>query len=218
MGSRLVYGNGVGRMWVSDEPVANPFDYWWFVNHEGSIPSYRGVVFDAPHQIEWWRSFLRARPPEELAECDPLALLRAAGYGLDRLASPAPANGTSYGDDHGASAAGWLALLAVGSLADVPFHLGLDDLYFGVPEFRSCVLRSWHERYGALLFRCSGSTMSLVVSHPPTSVETARLLAQEHLAFSPETYTWAEGRSEDQFIEAIAERLLLLGRWDFWWD
>jgi len=222
-GSQLDYGNGAARMWVTDLPLPNPFEYWRLVNRELTSRTYCAVVFQipVPGQAQWWRLRLLARSAKELDGCDALRLLREMRYEVD-LEELAPGSGgavdTRVSSNRSATEAGWLAFLEVPRPADIPFHLGLDPLYRGAPEMRSCLLRSWEERYGAFLFACSGSTMTVVVERPPRSMPIARLLAREHLIFSPTTFTWTSGGSLENVIEEVAGSLMGSVRWDFWWD
>jgi hypothetical protein len=82
---------------------------------------------------------------------------------------------------------GWIVMLVpVNRPADVHSVLGLwVTEYYSVPEFTS-VLRSWEERFGAVVSAFSPGTVELAVGAPPHDDEQALRLAAEHAAFAPE--------------------------------
>jgi hypothetical protein len=82
----------------------------------------------------------------------------------------------------------------------------------------SAVLRSWEERFGALLFRMSLSTLELAVAAPPATEDECIRVAAEHDAFcwdARETYT---GQMSTDTLREYALRIRGASTWRFWWD
>jgi hypothetical protein len=76
----------------------------------------------------------------------------------------------------------------------------------------AAVLRSWEDRFGALLFEVGFADIRLFVSRPPRTIEAAQAIAVEHFAFSSE-----QGRGRGG-VSDIAAGLVDNPFWDFWWD
>jgi hypothetical protein len=108
-----------------------------------------------------------------------------------------------------------LALVPVTRGADVPVALG----WYGAVNHTndiwkiSVVLRSWEERFGALLVELGFDTVSLIVRRPPRA-EEALAVAAEHYAFCPDNID----QSETSSLSAYAELLTQSPAWHFWWD
>jgi Domain of unknown function (DUF4253) len=82
----------------------------------------------------------------------------------------------------------------------------------------SAVLRSWEERFGALLLRVTSSTLEVAVASPPTTDDECLRVAAEHVAFcwhAEETYT---GQMSTDTLRHYSQRLRDAPRWRFWWD
>jgi hypothetical protein len=107
-----------------------------------------------------------------------------------------------------------LLLVPVTRPADVPRALGWmgpANYDFGGSD-QSTVLRSWEDRFGAVLLGLGFDVMQLVVSAPATDPAQAELLAREHYAFCPDNVDQGVGSLEDYVP-------LVMGReWYFWWD
>jgi hypothetical protein len=94
--------------------------------------------------------------------------------------------------------------------ADVPLALGWSGAL--VDDARDlvslcAVLRSWEERFGAVLVWVGGATLVLSVADPPrTRVEAARVAA-EHVALCPDRPDGGDGRA-----------LVRARTWRFSWD
>ncbi len=70
------------------------------------------------------------------------------------------------------------------------------------------------ERFGAVPFSASNSTLTLVVARPPLTIEDARQVAREHFHFCP---------YDSQFhgfggITPYVRKLVGAREWSFWWD
>ncbi len=104
-------------------------------------------------------------------------------------------------------------------LADIPYHLRLDDLYVGPPERRSCLMRLWEDTYSAYPLCCFGERYDLGVFDRPSSATDARDLADQQVEFAPEAQRFdVEGEDWADCPERISQALVGLARWDFWWD
>ena len=111
-----------------------------------------------------------------------------------------------------------LGVVAVSRPADVPAAVG----WFGTSGSRcpwndvaelSAVLRSWEDRFGALLVRMGRATLELAVAAPPWERSECLAIAAEHYAFCDDTYTGNPGTLRD-----YANLLRGNTRWSFWWD
>lgn len=98
--------------------------------------------------------------------------------------------------------------------ADVPATLG----WLGPCNYDydgsdiSAVLRSWEERFGAVVMTLGPATLTLQVPNTPTEEAEQEKLAQEHYAFCPDNIDQGAGSIED-YIPAIDSLA-----WGFWWD
>jgi Domain of unknown function (DUF4253) len=77
----------------------------------------------------------------------------------------------------------------------------------------SAVLRSWEERFGAVLVEIDFMTLWLSVAAPPLTAQECRAVAAEHFAFCPDV------DSEDpRPLRLYAATLAGRRWWRFWWD
>lgn len=110
--------------------------------------------------------------------------------------------------------AGGLLLVPVSRPADVPAALGWwggTNYCMSGADF-SAVLRSWEDRFGAVLVSIGFDTMTVQVGRRPQTEEQFDALLREHYAFCPDNI--------DQGLSSDAFRLGLAGwpYWNFWWD
>ncbi len=77
----------------------------------------------------------------------------------------------------------------------------------------SSVLRSWEERYGAVLVEIDFMTLWVSVAAPPRTPQECRAVAAEHFAFCPDV-DWEDPRPLDRYAADLAGR----SWWRFWWD
>ncbi|MEV5818782.1 DUF4253 domain-containing protein [Micromonospora haikouensis] len=77
----------------------------------------------------------------------------------------------------------------------------------------TAVLRSWAERFGALVVGVGFDTLHLSVAAPPTTPEHALRVAAEHLAFCPDNVRQGSGS-----LAAYAQEIRGMQSWSFWWD
>jgi Domain of unknown function (DUF4253) len=73
-------------------------------------------------------------------------------------------------------------------------------------------LRSWEERFGAVLAGIGFDTTELMVQHPPRTAEEAVPVAAEHLALCSNLLPGLGS------IQEIAAGLIAATQWLLWWD
>ncbi|MCV7068680.1 DUF4253 domain-containing protein, partial [Mycolicibacterium farcinogenes] len=109
---------------------------------------------------------------------------------------------------------GRLLLVAVARPADVPAALGWwggTNYCLSGADF-SAVLRSWEDRFGAVLISIGFDTMTVQVGRRPVSAEQFDALLREHYAFCPDNIN--QGLPPEVFRDGPAE----WDFWNFWWD
>ncbi|MFD1531905.1 DUF4253 domain-containing protein [Pseudonocardia aurantiaca] len=113
-----------------------------------------------------------------------------------------------------------LVVVPVSRPADIPTALG----WMGMINARddvvelSAVLRSWEERFGALLTGMSSSTVELAVGEPPVTEQECLRVAAEHIAFCRDAFETYTGQMYTDSLPEYAARLRGEPRWRFWWD
>jgi len=108
-----------------------------------------------------------------------------------------------------------LGVVAVCRPADVPAAvgwLGTAGAWDDVAAL-SAVLRSWEDRFGAVLVRMGHACLELAVAAPPWERSECVAIAAEHYAFCDDTYRGNPGTLRD-----YANLLRGNTRWSFWWD
>jgi hypothetical protein len=108
-----------------------------------------------------------------------------------------------------------LALIAVERPADVVTRLGWRGTVNVTTDLPgvSSVLRSWEDRFGAVLAAMSFDSLVLAVQGAPTTVDEALPIAAEHYAFAPDEIEQGVGS-----IRLHAEEIIGAIAWQFWWD
>lgn len=108
-----------------------------------------------------------------------------------------------------------LALAPVARPADVPAAAGWFGMINAWDDVAGlcAVLRSWEDRFGALLIRMDLATLELSVAAPPWTAEACLGVAAEHYAFCCGTYMENPGTLRD-----YARSLRGAREWRFWWD
>ncbi len=77
----------------------------------------------------------------------------------------------------------------------------------------SAVLRSWEDRFGAVLVKIDFMTLWLSVAAPPLTAQECRAVAAEHFAFCPDVDS-GDPRPLRHYAATLAGR----SWWRFWWD
>ncbi|NNG20033.1 DUF4253 domain-containing protein [Naumannella sp. ID2617S] len=109
-----------------------------------------------------------------------------------------------------------LLLVPVTRPADVPAALGWTgaEAYEYLGASVSAVLRSWEDRFGAVLVGLGADRLRLSVARPPRFEEQALRLAGEHYGLAPDVID----QTDDGDLEAYADHLIDRRDWDFWWN
>lgn len=110
---------------------------------------------------------------------------------------------------------GHLALVPADRPADVITALGwTGPCNYGTDlAALSAVLRTWEERFGAVLVRVEEATLWLSVAAPPRTARHAQRIAAEHFSFCRDV-DWEDPRP----LRAYAAGLVGQSTWRFWWD
>ncbi len=112
-----------------------------------------------------------------------------------------------------------LALVDAARPADIPAVVG----WGGICNYRHqdlagvcAVLRSWEERFGAVLTEMTESVLQLSVADPPRSREESEHVATEHFAFCPDQHDPQNGTvyTPRTYGKGIRGKRW----WRFWWD
>ena len=106
-----------------------------------------------------------------------------------------------------------LGLVPVARAGDVPAAVGWAGAERWDAATVSAVLRSWEDRFGAVLVRMGRATLELSVAAPPWERSECLAIAAEHYAFCDDTYRGNPGTLRD-----YANLLRGATRWSFWWD
>lgn len=107
-----------------------------------------------------------------------------------------------------------LVLVPVTRPADVVAALGWSGATnYWRPGEVSAVLRSWEDRFGAVLVHMDFDSLYLVVQRPPVGAREINLTAGEHLAFIPDMI-WQESDSYEQYRDDVVPDR----SWFLWWD
>ncbi|MFE0459211.1 DUF4253 domain-containing protein [Kitasatospora sp. NPDC058965] len=76
------------------------------------------------------------------------------------------------------------------------------------------VLRSWEHRFGAQVVGAGFDTLYLSVAAPPTSPDSALLIAAEHLALCPDNILQGDAETLAEYADDLVDEDL----WALWWD
>jgi len=101
-------------------------------------------------------------------------------------------------------AEGWVLMLVPANRpADALSVIGAEMTEVMSDEEMTAVLRSWEERFGAVVTSLSAGALGLVVNDPPDEVGQSLQLAAEHAAFAPED----ENLTGPTALSDLADRL-----------
>lgn len=107
-----------------------------------------------------------------------------------------------------------LMLVPVARPADVPAALGwrgaMNYGYTGADH--TAVLRSWEDRFGAVLLSIGYDTLRVWVPRGPTSSEQIDEVLREHFAYCPDNIDFP--MTVDTYRAGLAQWMY----WSFWWD
>lgn len=107
-----------------------------------------------------------------------------------------------------------IGLVPAGRPADVLSRIGWTGgtNRYETPLQIAAVLRSWEDRFGAVLLEVGFASIRLLVQRPPRTLEAAERIAAEQYGFADEF-----GRAA-RSVSAIAASLVGAPFWYFWWD
>ncbi|MFI5845309.1 DUF4253 domain-containing protein [Catenuloplanes sp. NPDC051500] len=240
---KLVTGEGDDKpaMWVSDGPA--PAGLWPTLRAAHATSGLWPLLLDALGDDDgstrpWDDGEFSPSDASDPAAFDPAALL-ATGWDdntspdgdSDDLAPygsgwPGLAPAIRFGDPARTAddaATEWLrmrparrlGLIPAGRPADAVTTIGWTGAinYVADSAQLSAVLRSWEDRFGAVLIGAGFAELHLSVPTPPTSAAAARPLAAEHFAFCPDQVYQGAGS-----LKTYAGQLVNAPIWSFWWD
>ncbi|MFD4195550.1 DUF4253 domain-containing protein [Amycolatopsis thermoflava] len=240
--TELPPGRWIGRMWVSDDPLADPGRYraciagfdrsgLWpvLIPHDPRFAATgedwltdRGRLAPAVHRVgnvdvaatlaRWWDPFCCP---------DGTGCLRPYSAGFPGLAKKSQlrvdplAEAGNTGSILVRRAPHRLGLVPVERPADVPAALGWTGMIKSTDEVAavSAVLRSWEDRFGATLIVLGFDELELSVAAPPRNHHRSLVLAAEHRAFSLRSFSGQPGTLREYAAGLVHRR-----HWRFSWD
>jgi hypothetical protein len=142
---------------------------------------------------------------EELAEM--LGPFPGIGRGGERV------DGAAAEAIRGIQGIAGLALVPVTRPADVPSVMGwMGAVNSHDPPWLTAILRSWEERYDAILVSLGFDTMHVAVRRPPVKEDEIKTAAELYV-FCTDVVDL-----DDDAIEELADGLSVTRAWMFWWD
>lgn len=107
-----------------------------------------------------------------------------------------------------------LGLVRAEHPADVPAALGWTGASHRMRQVAalSAVLRSWEDRFGAVLIGLGFDSIEMSVAAPPTTENRALRIAAEHRAFCIDNF-----RDQPGSLREFALGLITASTWRFWW-
>ena len=204
-GIRLPRGSRCTRHWATDESVPDPTKLAARLAAVFPKTGLWPIVWEFPDDDP--DAYIQGLShPDAAARVDVGTVLRK-GWPQDfwkrpfpGLAPPSASAGAGVADDPFATLAeSWdevhyppgdtaraLLLVPVNRPADVPSVLGMETTEYLTDEEMTAILRSWEERFGAILTSVGPGTLDLAVDAPPRSRSQALRLAAEQSVFAPE--------------------------------
>jgi hypothetical protein len=167
---------------------------------------------------QWWV------PTQAELESDPELAATVAPYG-EQFPGLAPAQEQALTEAELAQALDWFGSARIGLVpaarpADVLALVGYNGTVnrYGTPELVSAVLRSWEDRFGAVLLEVGFNHIRLLARRPPRTLRDAQAVAAELWPICSEF--WPIDRPDTAVCEigSIAECILNIPIWSMWWD
>lgn len=124
-----------------------------------------------------------------------------------------------------ARALGWLSPARIGLVpasrpADVLALVGYDGTVnrYGTPELLSAALRSWEDRFGAVLVEVGFAHIRLLARRPPRTQADAQAVAAELWSFCDEFWPIDKPDTAVRDVGSIAKHILDIPIWSLWLD
>lgn len=167
---------------------------------------------------QWWI------PGQAELESDPELAATVAPYG-EQFPGPAPAQEQMLTEAELARALDWFGPARIGLVpaarpADVLALVGYNGTVnrYGTPELLSAVLRSWEDRFGAVLLEVGFNHIRLLARRPPRTLRDAQAVAAELWPICNEFRPIDRPGTAVCEIASIAECILDIPIWSMWWD
>jgi hypothetical protein len=124
-----------------------------------------------------------------------------------------------------ARALGWFSSARIGLVpasrpADVLASVGYDGTVnrYNTPELLSAALRSWEDRFGAVLVEVGFAHIRLLARRPPRTLQDAQVVAAELWTFCDEFWPIDQPDTAVRNVGEIAEQILKIPIWSLWLD
>ncbi|MFI6520192.1 DUF4253 domain-containing protein [Spirillospora sp. NPDC050679] len=228
-------------LWVTDKPVRKAHALWSRLYAERAETGLYPLLLDTLHgdaARPWHNGELIFTPQEAIDALSAETVLRAWWEPtdddedleiLEPMDSPwpglaAPGVLLADPDDQARGLAKALTRRSRTLVGLVPAARGADALalmgwtgpcnHTNDTEEISVVVRSWEERFGARVVMVGHATLFLSVAAPPSTLDHARRIANEHFVFCSDNITQGEVADFGEYVETLVGRT----HWSFWWD
>lgn len=113
-----------------------------------------------------------------------------------------------------------LGLVPASRPSDVLSQVGFTGLTngFGTPAEFTAVLRTWEERFGAVVFEVGFADVRVLVTRPPRTRRAAELVAAEICTMCNEFWPIERPGTALTTVREIADYVRDAPFWGFWWD
>jgi len=110
---------------------------------------------------------------------------------------------------------GRIGLVSVTRPADVPARIGwLGATNYFDGGYVSAMLRSWEDRYGAVLIRIGFDYLEVAVRRPPFTESATRPVVAEQFAFCPDQILQGDFDTVGDYVHSLVGQ----DAWYCWWD
>jgi hypothetical protein len=89
---------------------------------------------------------------------------------------------------------------------------------YGTPDLLSAVLRSWEDRFGAVLIEVGFDHIRMLARRPPLTLPDAQAVAAELYVMCDEFWPPGKPAIAVYGVRGIAEHALEIPIWSLWWD
>jgi hypothetical protein len=231
----------IEALWMTDEQVEDAGSKWWGLRQESGL---QPVVLDSltavarvgerrpwDSELVIWDAPVRGRETVEQTLAHFWTMDAEDEMALDWKLPYSAFPGLAPGQEEplsdielelvtGSAPRGWVGLTTARRSADIPMTIGwfgCSDAFGGSfsPGVMTAVLRSWDDRFGAVVFRLGWASLQLLVTRPPRTEQEALAVAAEFFGFADE-FTTADGATRS--VREMAASITGSPWWRFWWD